>query len=366
MVGEWLASIGLMLLIYRIWPRHFRPCMYEPAGWPLVSIIVPARNEENVLGQLLASLDHLDYPHYEVIVVDDCSDDDTAAIALSHKLRLVRGKERPAGWNGKQWACHQGAMAAKGSYLLFTDADTIHHTTGLRRAMCEVLDCEAQGFTTLPAHQSPTLWERLCGPFHVLLMAVTNPYGKARPGQVFAIGQYLLFERKFYDRFGGHTRVRADWVEDIPLAEALLAEGGRWVVYTGPAIFSVRMYETMGDFVRGWRRNFRAGMGYSYWGASLEITLFMAAAIGGGRLNALYPWLIILLTALVFLRAQEKLGRFSAWGVLLFPFSLVLFCWVSILAVYDRLFNRPMNWKNRAYPASATPAVGQLRAPGSP
>jgi chlorobactene glucosyltransferase len=227
--------------------------MEQPASWPLVSIIVPARNEEKVIGRLLQSLTTLDYPHYEVIVVDDCSEDDTSQIARTFKVRLIRGKERPPGWNGKQWACHQGALAARGSYLLFTDADTLHHTTGLRRVMCEMLHSEAQGFTVLPQLESPKFWERLCGPFHVFLLTITNPYGKARSGQVFAIGQYLLFERRFYDRMGGHTRVRADWVEDIPLAEALLAEGGRWKVYTGPAVFSVRMYETMSDFIKGWR-----------------------------------------------------------------------------------------------------------------
>jgi len=366
MIAGVLASLGLILLIYRMWPRRFRPCMYEPAGWPLVSVIVPARNEENVLGRLLDSLDQLDYPHYEVIVVDDCSEDATAAIARRHKVRLICGQERPSTWNGKQWACHQGALAARGSYLLFTDADTVHHSTSLRRAMVEMLKSGAHGFTTLPSHESPRFWERLCGPFHVLLLAVTNPYGKPRPGQVFAIGQYLIFERRFYDRIGGHVRVRADWVEDIPLAEAVLAEKGRWQVYTGPDIFTVRMYESLGDFVRGWRRNFRAGMGYSYWGSSLEITLFIAAAVGGGRLNEGYSWLIIVLTALVIVRAQKKLGRFSVWGVIFMPFSLMLFCSISVLAVYDRLFKRPMNWKNRAYPVEAAQPINQLRAPENP
>jgi glycosyltransferase involved in cell wall biosynthesis len=367
MIPGLLGALGLLLLIYRMWPRTFRPCMVQPASWPLVSIIVPARNEEKVIGPLLDSLAKLDYPHYEIIVVDDCSEDDTAIIARTYNVRLIRGQERPEGWNGKQWACHQGAMAAHGSYLLFTDADTVHHTTGLRRVMCEMLNSEAQGLTVLPQHQNPKFWERLTGPFHCLLLAVTNPYGKPRSGQVFAIGQYLVFERKFYDRMGGHTRVRADWVEDIPLAEAVLAERGRWKVYTGPAVFSVRMYETLSDFIRGWRRNFRAGMGYSYWGSTFEITLFIAAAIGEGRLNESYPWLVMLLTWLVLVRIQNNLGRFSVWGVILLPFSLGLFCYITMLAVYDRVFRRPMNWKNRAYSAQAVSAnIPQLGAPESP
>jgi len=175
MIPGLLGALGLLLLIYRMWPRTFRPCMVQPASWPLVSIIVPARNEEKVIGPLLDSLTKLDYPHYEIIVVDDCSDDDTAVIARTYNVRLLRGKERPEGWNGKQWACHQGAMAAHGSYLLFTDADTVHHTTGLRRVLCEMLSSVLEGLTVLPQPQDRKSREPPTGRFVFFLLASTHP-----------------------------------------------------------------------------------------------------------------------------------------------------------------------------------------------
>lgn len=344
------AAGGFLLLVYRMWPRAAEVVPAPLTRMPLVSIIVPARNEEAVLGRLLTSLQSIDYPAYEVIVVDDCSTDQTAAIATSFPgVRLIRGAERPPGWNGKQWACEQGGRAALGSYLLFTDADTEHKPGSLKALMASFQRTGAQGMTGLPEHQCPDLWEKLCGPFHVMLLAATHPYGKGRIGQVYAIGQYLCFERAMYEKMGGHGRVRDSWVEDIPLAHALLKDGGRWHVYRGAPLFSVRMYASCGEFIKGWRRNFRAGMSYSYGGSGLEMTAFIAALIGAGQWLRMEAWVIIVLTLLVMVPMQASLGKFSRWGLVLFPFSLGLFCYVSMLAVYDLVLKKPMVWKNRAY-----------------
>ena len=347
-----VAGFGLLLLLFRMWPRRPRAAAGDPSVWPLVSIVVPARNEEAVLSHLLSSLQKLDYPDYEVIVVDDCSEDATAAIAAAHGARVISGQERAAGWHGKQWACAQGAGAARGDYLLFTDADTVHRPSSLRLAIREMIATRADGFTALPEHICQDWWEKLCGPFHVLLLAATNPYGQARPGQVYAIGQYLIFERQAYVKLGGHARVKDDWVEDIPLAQALLRDGGRWHVHRGEHLFAVRMYASLADFVKGWRRNFRAGMSYSYPGTGLEIALFIAALLGGGRWP--HPLALALTLSTLFAMApmQKSLGRFSRWGLLAFPFALGLFCYVSVLAVFDLGLRRPMIWKNRSYSAS--------------
>ncbi len=356
------AALGFALLSWRMWPRRVLKGPQQLAKeLPTVSIVVPARNEEAVLGRLLNSLSQLDYPQdrLELIVVDDCSDDRTGAIAREYGVRLISGQPRPEGWSGKQWACHQGALASTGAYLLFTDADTFHYPDSLGEAVRSLQNKKAQGLTVLPYHQSEAWWEKLCGPFHVCLLAATNPYGKPRPGQVYAIGQYLLFERTFYEKMGGHERVKAAWVEDIPLANAVLEDGGRWAVYTERPLFEVRMYASLGEFVRGWRRNFRAGMSYSYPGTGIEMTLFMAAFLGGGDwLRSGLAWGFTASTCLLVAFLQRRLGRFSLWGALLFPYSLLLFCSVSILALYDLLFKKPLVWKNRSYPAptNAEPA----------
>ncbi|WP_141735679.1 glycosyltransferase [Oligoflexus tunisiensis] len=353
MIPGLLGVLGLVLLIVRMWPRPFHPCMVEPDSWPLVSIIVTVCNDEKKIGRLLDSLCSLDYLHYEVIVVDDSSADDTLVIARRHKVRLIRGTRRPEGWNAQAWACYQGAQAARGSYLLFTHVNTVHHTTSLRRVMYELLHGRAQGLSALPEYELPRIWTRLCGPFHVLLLALTNPYGKPRSGQTFASGSYLLLERSIYDRIGGHIRVWADGVDNTPLVEAVLTEGGRWKVYTGPTVFSLRLDESLADFIRGWRRHIRAGFAFRSWSTPFEITLLFAAATGEGRWKEPDGWFIMLMTWFVLWRAQKNLGPFSLWGLLFLPFSLVLFCSVSMLGLWDRLLKRLLFWKKQVYPAPA-------------
>jgi glycosyltransferase involved in cell wall biosynthesis len=351
MIPVLLGTLGLVLLIVRMWPRPFRPCLVEPDSWPLVSIILPVCNDERMIERVLDSLGRLDYLHYEVIVVDVGSTDDTFMKARKHKVRLIRARNRPEGWNSRAWACFEGAQAARGAWLLFTDVNTVHHTTSLRRVMYEVLHSQAQGLSALPKYEMTRCWQRLCGPFYVLLFALTNPYGKARAGQVFATGSYLLLERKMYDRIEGHRRVWADGVDDIPLADAVLTEGGRWKVYTGPTIFTRHLDESIADFVRGWRYQVRAGFGFNFWTVPFELPLLVAATLGAGRWADLEGWFILLMTWFVLARIQKSLGRFSFWGVWLLPLSLMLLCIVAGLGLCDRLLRRLLFWKKQVYPA---------------
>ncbi len=353
-LGYLFAFAGAALLAWRIWPRSAR-LSFPPQdfAWPKVSVIVPARNEEAVLPKLLRSLAQLDYPDYEVIVVDDRSEDKTAEIARAFPfVRLVSGQERAEDWKGKQWACHQGALQAQGSFLVFTDADTEHYPDSLRRAVWGLFESKAQGASVLPFHACTSFWEKLCGPFHVLLLAGTAPYTKGRLGQVFAIGQYLIFEREAYQQMGGHEVVRDKIAEDIALANQVMKSGFHWAVLKGRPYFEVRMYESLSAFIAGWRRSFRAGMQDSVPWAPLEMTAFFAALAGAGHPFQVAGLLLGLGSWIVVARAQASLGRFSLWGIVFAPFALGLFCWVTLLASYDRLLKRPTLWKNRAYAAS--------------
>lgn len=345
MIGDVAAWVGLVLLAWRL----LRP---SPAGFPAtvlaqppaVSVIVPARDEAATLPHLLPSLKRLAYDGpLEIIVVDDQSTDGTGEIAAAHGVKVVRTGPRPGGWMGKQWACHEGARAATGDVLLFTDADTVHTSDGLRLAVSRLVEGRAGLLSALPCHDGTTWWERLTGPFHLLLLAATGPFGVPRPGRVFAIGQYLLFSREAYDRIGGHQAVRDRWVEDLPLANLCLEKGVRYELMP-EAPFTVRMYPTLGAFVRGWRRNFRAGLGGSSPLLPLEVVVFFAA------LAPLSPWTYPV-GVLILAIAQRRIGKFSVWGAILAPFSLVLFTMVSALAAYDMAAKRPLRWKGRAYGA---------------
>lgn len=343
--------IGLFLLARRLTPPP-AGALAEPTSWPSVSIVVPARNEEPVIGRLLASLKQLDYPSYEVIVVNDRSTDATGAVARGFAVTVVEGQERPQGWGGKQWAAWQGAEKASGEYVLFTDADTWHHPHSLKTAVAAAVQRAAALTTALPFHACETLWERLMGPFHVLLLSATKPFGKPRGGQLFAIGQYLLFRRADYAAIGGHAAVRAEIVEDVPLGMRVIASGRTLHVAPVMRLYEVRMYQTLRDFYAGWRRNFRAGMASSSPWVTAEIVLMIATLIGGLRWAEPMAWGFMAAGALAVFFQQRRIGSFEWAGAVMGLFGVGVFTWISCVALLDRLRKQPIKWKGRSYEVS--------------
>ncbi len=319
-----------------------------PVSLPFVSILIPARNEAHNLPPLLASLKTIDYPAFEIIVIDDNSTDGTAQAAQDFGVRVMTGAPLPPGWNGKNWACHQAAAGAKGEIFLFTDADTIHRPDGLRRAVAFLTNRNADLVSALPFHLSPTMWERMMGPFHSLLLVATA-HRSPRRNRLYAIGQFLLFRRSFYERLGGHASVAALYPDDLALANRTLELGGRFAFHAGIPFFDVRMYGGFTDFVQGWRRNFAAGLRLGHWTGATEVTLVIAALLAGGNPGAgLITWLPALLVAALIALRQRSWGEFSLTGAVLYPFALSVYSFVSVLAVIDLLRGGTLRWKGRA------------------
>ena len=352
-----LSWVGLIILVWRMTPRRARPLALPKGPNPLVSIIVPARNEEKALPRLLDSLKSLDYPRYEVIVVDDGSTDTTAAVASAFGARVVSGRSLESGWKGKQWACWQGVQQAHGDVFLFTDADTTHDRDSLSRSVQFLRASGADMLTALPFHDCLEPWEKLLGPFHVLLLALTAPYARPREKRLFAVGQYILVTKTAYSAIGGHAGVRDELVEDLPIANACIAAGRSFRVFPGERLFRVRMYTSPRAFAAGWRRNFRAGLGMSTWLAPFEMAAFAAALTGGGQLFSTLWAAFPPLAAIFFLAwRQRRLGDFHGLGALLAVVNLGVFCYVTALSVYDMAFGKEMVWKGRAYAPAAGPS----------
>ncbi len=360
-VSYLIGIFGLILLSWRM--RIFRRQLATPASnidveteSRSVSIIVPARNEERVIGRLLQSLSNIEHPNFEVVVVDDCSSDQTAQIASSFNVRVISGQPRPEAWNGKQWACHQGAIASNGDYLIFTDADTWHQPDSLQSILGFMQRGQLGMASSLPFHHCESIWEYLTGPFHILLCFATSPFSTPKFRRVFAVGQYLAFKRSAYFELGGHEAVRQSWVEDVPMANLALKRGIRYGLYTDRPLHQVRMYETLSQFLAGWRRNFRAGLTETHWLAPFEIAAVFYAMTGAWQfgMNPI-SLVIMILTALAILLIQRRYGNFSILGPTLFPFSIALFCFVSISSLTDMLFKREAIWKGRNFSKISSP-----------
>ncbi|MFQ3670221.1 MAG: glycosyltransferase [Verrucomicrobiia bacterium] len=256
------ANLVLNLRVFRR-PRLARP---GDSGVPLVSILIPARNEEHRLPACLDSLLAQDYPHLEWRVLDDHSTDGTGAVVRERMARqpgltLMQGASLPEGWTGKSWACWQLAGSAQGQLLLFTDADTVHAPNSVSAAVAELEGRRADLLSLWP-HQITGSWsEVLILPFvHVLILLFLPQWLPFRHRSLgVANGQFVLFRRSAYEAIGGHRTVRAHLVEDVALGREIKTRGFGLVNGDGTGLIRCRMYTCFAEVWEGFTKNLRAG-----------------------------------------------------------------------------------------------------------
>ena len=347
----------------------------DPA--PLVSVIVPARDEARNIARCARSILASTYPALEVIVVDDRSSDDTAAIARAiaagdDRLRVESAPPLPEGWFGKQWACAAGAAAARGAILCFTDADT-EHAPGLVARAVNAMRARRTDLLTVAGRQvMGSFWERVAQP-QVFAMLLLRYGGAARVNRSrrvvdkIANGQFLLIERGAYDALGGHGAVRAKVAEDLALAQLFFARGRRTELVMGLAYLATRMYASLGELVRGWMKNiYAAALDAAPMGrvgrAALPITLLaFPAANLAPPLALLAAWAGLASPAVALWAAVATAFTLLTWGAvyaaipsvgvryaLAYPLGAVVVAWIVLRAVAR---GTRVEWKGRTYRA---------------
>lgn len=335
----------------------------------MISIIVPARDEARNLGRCLDSLRALRNVDVEILVVEGGSTDGTRAIAEAAaredpRVRVLDEPPLPAGWVGKPWACWNGAQAARGAWLLFTDADTWHAPESL--ATTAELARDADLLTGLTRQELGTFAERVAMPPVFLLIRTAAggaaPERFADPEHAIANGQYLLWRREAYERLGGHEAVKGSVIEDLALARlaARARLRGRFEDLTG--LVAVRMYRGWGDMLRGWRKNVATGATVTPPLAFAKVALLFLAGLLAlpaalGAVAAGVWWLAAACAALWLLVAWGVRGAAEgaegprAWHALLHPVGFAFFGVVLTLSVWDRVSGRGPGWKGRRYPS---------------
>lgn len=228
--GTWLYFLVYMLKSFKESPtlRHFG----EPSNraFPLISVIVPARNEEEYITRCLDGLVKQDYPNFEIILVDDSSEDGTWEIMQKYSTKYkelvtaLQAGVKPSGWVGKNWACYQGYLHCKGDLLLFTDADTDHNTSTMKLAEQNLRRYNADAVTVIPKLLCKDLWTKITLPMLSIFLhtrfsslRVNNP--KTKIGYFF--GSFYLITRSSYEAIGTHKIVRQELVEDGALGAEL-------------------------------------------------------------------------------------------------------------------------------------------------
>ena len=222
-----------------------------------VSVIVPARNEEANLANCLQTLVEQQGASYQVIVVDDHSSDRTPEIARSFPIQVMEADPLQAGWSGKCNACWTGAKAAKGKWLLFTDADTRHSATSIASGLREAEACGAALLSYSPRQEVHSVAERALMPVIFAELAATfRPKEVSDPASPAAAanGQYLLIRRDAYDAVGGHAAVATAILEDVELARKVKSAGYR-LQFRLSDVVSTRMYRSFPQMWEGWTKN---------------------------------------------------------------------------------------------------------------
>ena len=337
---------------------------------PLVSILVPARNEERSIAQCVTSLAQQDYPRCEIIVLDDQSEDQTAAIVedLARRypnVRLLHGGELPPNWHGKAHACAQLAKAASGEWLLFVDADAVLAPQCVSVTLRQARERRADLLTMIPTTLVGSFGEALLLPIIPMTFAAFLPLGLVthHPSPLFAgaLGQYLLFRRDAYLRIGGHAAVRTDIVEDIQLSRLIKGHGGRLVWIDGTALMRVRMYHSFAEAWRGITKSAFAAINYSLPillpGVVACVALFCGPyvflALGFIHFPASGPWFWLPLLQVAFLWTTHLLvmRRFHLPTALVFlqAGTMLAIILTTLHAAIQTEFGSGIVWKGRTY-----------------
>lgn len=380
-----LVCFSLTFLFFKYF-RRLNGTSLPDDQLPFVSVLVPARNEGGKIGRCLESLAKQNYPHYEVVAVDDRSTDNTGDIIKSISARYPHvkyayGAPTPPGWIGK---CNALVTATKQTspqsrWYLCTDADTCHTPDSLRYSVSYAIENNADLISFMPVQELGSFWERLVMP--VLLGSFLcgdplNTINEKTQDRAYAYGQYILTKRDVYDEVGGHASVHDQILDDISFARLVKSKGRRVISADGRLLYSVRMYTNFETLWQGWTKNLYALIECNMLFLVLVLLLLNAGIV--------LPWIDLALVtsywvsgetfpqlpACTALAVLEMIGLF-AWykrcsehykGVGTLHFFLIPFgsLTVSVLylhAAYLVLSGTRVQWKGRRYTVHSSKTI---------
>jgi chlorobactene glucosyltransferase len=344
---------------------------------PLISVCIPARDEERNIRTCVEAVLNQDYPNLEVIVLDDRSTDSTPEIlrqlvAQNDKLKIIHGSDLPAGWAGKPHALYQASAVARGDWLCFIDADTFLAPEALSSCYAKALETDADMFTIMTFQILGSFWEKTVMPLVMTALSVGfSPRKVNDPTTKDAIanGQFIMIKRPVYDAIGGHESVRNSIVEDKAISEQVKWKGYRLVVADGTKMARTRMYTSLPEMWEGWTKNIYLGLrdqaGLLWLGVFGVFLAFMASFFlpiwpllglvwslnGGGWMAAAVIFEALLLWVyLVSVRARAASGmKISPLYALTTPLGAGVFGAMMFTSAWRVVLRKGVTWKGRTY-----------------
>ncbi|MBI5965549.1 MAG: glycosyltransferase [Chloroflexi bacterium] len=382
LITSTILFIIAIIIIYWIHNQYHLDIIVTPApppaaGAPLISICVPARNEENNIRNCVESALVQDYPNIEVIVLDDRSTDATLTqlreIAVrDSRLLPISGSDLPEGWAGKPHALFQASAAARGEWLCFVDADTSLRPEAISSVYAKAIETEADLFTTMNEQIMGSFWEKVVMPLVMTALSVGfSPRKVNDPNTRDAIanGQFIFIKRNVYDAIGGHERIKDQIVEDKAISEQVKWNGYHLVVADGLKVIRTRMYTSFPTMWEGWTKNIYLGLRdhpsmllLGAFGAILALiaalflpvwpVLGLLMYIKTGDILALGIILQALAVFGLLLTMRARVARamnISAWYAWTTPLGAGVFAAMMLTSAWKVISGKGVTWKGRLY-----------------
>ena len=362
-----IALAGMTLILLSNWWAfpHLRDSTASVGG-AKASLLIPARNEAATIGSTVEGLLRQSYANFELLILDDHSEDGTDRVAKEvakgdTRLTILCGKAVPQGWLGKSWACQQLAVQASGEILIFADADVKWRPGALAALLSEFERSGADMLTVMPTQKTVSWAERLCVPLMALAIHAYLPvvavHRSRYPLLAAANGQCLAFTRAAYDRLGGHTAVRNNIVEDVGLARRVKVMGMQLRMAEADGLICCRMYQDWRSVRDGYAKNILAGFGGGagliagtvfHWLVFLGPWALLGLGFAGVPLPGHPLWALLLVATGILVRALSALRTGQRVGdALLLPVSVVLMTCIAIQSLWWQWrYGGPL-WKGR-------------------
>ena len=376
-----LINLTINFLVYKNVENYSLPDKILKTP-PLVSILIPARNEAENISRCLKSLLRQDYTNLEIIVLNDSSTDNTSKVVegiakKDSRIRLVEGAPLEDGWTGKNFASHQLSKLAKGEYFIFTDADTVHFPNSISSAFGALINTKIDALSIYPRQLMVTFWERMSVPIINIALQCFLPFIliKKTKGPLIctAIGQFMMFKKEAYEKAGGYESIKGHLVDDIQMSKRIKKAGYKFMVFDGKNTIFCRMYKNLNGVVVGLTKSMYPAFNgnvvalFSLTGifsVSLLIPFIMlplgafvfdwsSAVI---RLMIIQVIVVLVIKTMLAIRYKQKMI-----DIVLTPVSMAIIDALIFISFFQAKYGEGLTWKDRVYDVSESDKTKLVR-----
>jgi len=328
----WIGYFSITIINYYRIPRLSKTS-YEPLkNSPVVSVIIPTRNEAFRIEPCIKSLKSQIYPNLEILIIDDSTDNTVDVIRKivgnDARFRIIKQDKLPEGWVGKPHALQQGSTLAKGEWLVFIDADTSHEPELISQVVSYAVDKKVDFVSLVPKHICKTFWEKVIQPIPLSIIPVLSPMAKVNKQDskaAVAFGPFIMIKRDVFEKIGGYETIKSRIADDAEIAKLVKTAGFKMNLVNAQSLMDVRMYESFHDIWEGWGKNIFLGIvqkrKMKKKGVQILFLIFGSTGVFGVMI---FPFIMFLISAFAFMVTEnfqwERILIFSTflWVISIF------------------------------------------------